>query len=142
MYLPIRRRSRGYFPSVNNVWRIFDHMMEDFTDDNDTRSMSSDIVENENEYLITAELPGMEKKDVNIGIEKNNLIIEAKVEEEKEEKEKNWIRRERYQGSYHRSFILDDACDRENIKAKMDNGVLTISIPKAAPVAARKIEVK
>jgi HSP20 family protein len=142
MYLPIRKSGGSYYPSVNNVWRVFDRMMEDVNDENDFRSISSDIEENENEYLITAELPGLEKKDVGIRVEKNNLIIEAKIESENEEKDKKWLRRERFQGSYRRNFILDDSCDKENIGAEMENGVLRVSIPKAAPLVARKIEVK
>ncbi|MCF7918366.1 MAG: Hsp20/alpha crystallin family protein [Candidatus Cloacimonetes bacterium] len=141
MYLPIRR-NRGYYPTVNNVWRVFDRMMDDFVDESEMRSINSDIAENEKEYMITAELPGMEKKDVIIRVEKNNLIIEAKQEEEKEEKEKNWIRRERFQGSYRRSFVLDDTCDVEKISAEMEKGILKIAIPKAAPSVARQIEVK
>lgn len=141
MFIPIRRTGRIY-PSVNNVWRLFDRMMEDYTDENEFRSIASDIEEKENEYLITAELPGMEKKDVTIRVEKNNLIIEAKTEETKEEKEKNWIRRERYQGSFQRNFALDETCDAEKIKASMDKGVLKVSIPKSAPAVAREIEVK
>lgn len=142
MYLPIRKSGGSYYPSVNNVWRVFDRMMEDVNDENDFRSISSDIEENENEYLITAELPGLEKKDVSIRVEKNNLIIEAKIESENEEKDKKWLRRERFQGSYRRNFILDDSCDKDKIGAEMENGVIMVSIPKAAPLIARKIEVK
>jgi len=142
MYLPIRKSGGSYYPSVNNVWRVFDRMMEDVNDENDFRSISSDIEENENEYLITAELPGLEKKDVSIRVEKNNLIIEAKIESENEEKDKKWLRRERFQGSYRRNFILDESCDKEKIGAEMENGVLRVCIPKAAPLVARKIEVK
>ena len=142
MYLPIRKSGGSYYPSVNNVWRVFDRMMEDVNDENDFRSISSDIEENENEYLITAELPGLEKKDVSIRVEKNNLIIEAKIESENEEKDKKWLRRERFQGSYRRNFILDESCNKEKIGAEMENGVLRVCITKAAPLVARKIEVK
>lgn len=141
MFLPISRTGRTY-PSANNVWRVFDRMMEDYADENEFRSICSDIEEKDNEYLITAELPGMEKKDISIRIEKNNLVIEAKTEEKKEEKDKNWIRRERYQGSYLRRFVLDETCDVDKIKANMDKGVLKVSIPKSAPPVARQIEVK
>ncbi|MDP8220518.1 MAG: Hsp20 family protein [Candidatus Stygibacter frigidus] len=141
MYLPVRRNARGYYPTVNNAWRMFDRMVEDFATD-ETRSITTDIVENEQEYLITSELPGLEKKDVRISIDKNQLVIEAEIREETEEKDKNWIRRERYQGSYKRSFILNDSCDREQIKAEMDKGVLNVHIPKAAPLVSKQIEIK
>jgi HSP20 family protein len=119
-------------------------MIDDINDTAETRSMATDIVENDKEYVITAELPGLEKKDVKISLDKNQLIIEAEISQEKEEKDKdkNWIRRERYQGSYRRSFVLDDTCECEKIKAEMDKGVLHVHIPKAAPTVARQIEVK
>ncbi len=142
MFLPVRRNVRGYYPTVNNVWHMFDRMVDDFADETETRSMATDIMENEQEYVITAELPGLEKKDVKISIEKNQLIIEAEVKEEKEEKDKNWIRRERYQGSYKRSFVLDDTCNCEQIKAEMEKGILHVHIPKSAPTVARQIEIK
>jgi len=144
MFLPVSKTKRGYYPTVNNVWRLFDRIVEDFSNESEYRSMATDIVENEKEYVVTAELPGLEKKNVKISLDKNQLIIEAEINEEKEEKdkEKNWIRRERYQGSYRRSFVLDDTCDCEKIKATMDKGVLHVHIPKSAPTVARQIEVK
>lgn len=117
-------------------------MIDDFNESGETRSMATDILENEKEYMITAELPGLEKKDVKISIDKNQLLIEAEVDQEKEEKEQNWIRRERYQGSFRRSFVLDDTCDCEKIKAEMEKGILNIHIPKSAPSVARKIDIK
>lgn len=141
MFLPVRRHTRGYYPTVNNAWRMFDRMVDDFATD-ETRSITTDIVENEHEYLITSDLPGLEKKDVRISIDKNQLVIEAEINEENEEKEKNWIRRERYQGSYKRSFILDDTCDSENIKAEMEKGILNVHIPKSAPSVSRQIDIK
>lgn len=140
MFLPVRS-NRGYHPTVNNVWRMFDRMVDDFATE-ETRSITTDISENDQEYLITAELPGMEKKDVAISIDKNQLIIAAEIKEEKEETEKNWIRRERYQGTYKRSFVLDDTCNCEKINATMEKGILQVHIPKSAPTVARQIEVK
>jgi HSP20 family protein len=144
MFLPVRRNTGSYYPTVNNVWRLFDKMVEDFNVESDTRSMATDIVENDKEYVITAELAGLEKKDVKISLDKNQLIIEAEIKEEKEDKdqEKNWIRRERYQGNFRRSFVLDDTCDAQKIKATMDKGVLQVQIPKSAPTVARQIEIK
>lgn len=142
MFFPVRRSTKDYYPTVNNVWRMFDRMIDDFNESGETRSMATDILENEKEYMITAELPGLEKKDVKISIDKNQLLIEAEVDQEKEEKEQNWIRRERYQGSFRRSFVLDDTCDCEKIKAEMEKGILNIHIPKSAPSVARKIDIK
>jgi len=140
MFLPVRRSSKGYNPAVNNAWRMFDRMVDDFATD-ETRSITSDIIESENEYLITAELPGLEKQDIKISIEKNQLVIAAEIKEETEEKETNWLRRERYQGSYKRSFVLDDTCDREKVTAEIAKGILHVHIPKSAPTVAQQIEI-
>ncbi len=140
-YVPIRRRGE-YFPKVSAFDKFFDNFFEDDKADENVRTMAIDLVENEKDYQIKADLPGIDKKDVNISIDSNNLVIEANREEVKEEKKDSYYRCERYSGNYKRSIALTEQCDVKSIKAEFKNGVLTITIPKTEPEPAKKIEIK
>ena len=140
-YVPIRRR-RDYYPMASTFDRFFENFFEDEKAEENVRSMMIDLVENEKDYQILADLPGIDKKDVHIAVEDNNLVIEAKQSEKKEEKKGSYYRCERYSGNYKRSITLTEKCDASSIEAKFNNGVLTITIPKSEPVPAKKIEIK
>lgn len=90
---------------------------------------STDIRENENEYLINADLPGVDKKDISLDYKNKHLIIAAKREEEHRDKEDNYIRKERNYGEFSRSFYFDNI-QADKINAKFENGVLRITVPK------------
>lgn len=91
----------------------------------------TDIREEEGKFILEAELPGFEKKDINVNLEGDYLTIKAERKSENEEKDeaKNYVRRERSYGSYARSFDVS-AVDTENICAKYENGVLVLTLPK------------
>jgi HSP20 family protein len=88
-----------------------------------------DIQDNDTEYTIEAELPGVKKEDVEITLNDGRLNISVKKEEVSENKSKKYIHRERKYAQMSRSILLADA-DDEGIKAKLDEGVLTIQVPK------------
>lgn len=88
-----------------------------------------DVQDTKEAYLIDAELPGTKKEDIAISLNDNRLTIAVNKDETVEEKEKNYIHRERRISSMSRSIILSDA-DSSGIKAKLDNGVLTVTVPK------------
>ena len=93
--------------------------------------MKTDIKENDKEYELTIELPGYKKENVNAELKDGYLIINATNEKNEEEKdEKGYIRKERYYGSCQRSFFVGKNLKEEDIKAKYDNGVLTLTVPK------------
>ena len=98
----------------------------------DRNLMKTDIRETENEYILDIELPGFAKEDLKVSMKDGYLTVQAGTESEKNEddKEKNYIRRERFSGSYSRSFYVGDEVKETDIKAKYDNGVLQLSIPK------------
>ena len=104
-----------------------------------THSFRTDIKETETAYWVEAELPGFTKDDISVELEGNCLTIRAKREERKDEKEgKNrFIRKERRYGEYIRSFYVDDI-QEDGIKAKLENGILTLEIPKAYPEIPNK----
>ena len=88
-----------------------------------------DIQDNDTEYTIEAELPGVKKEDVEIALNDGRLNISVKKEEVSENKSKKYIHRERKYAQMSRSILLADA-DDEGIKAKLEEGVLTIQVPK------------
>ena len=105
---------------------------------------SVDVAEDGKEFKITAELPGLEAKDVEVTISGEMLVLRGEKKEEKEKKEKNYYMSERAYGSFERSFALPDNVDRDKIAADLAKGVLTITLPKtaAAQKPAKTIEVK
>lgn len=98
---------------------------------NEMNTFNVDIKESDDAYELEADLPGLTKEDVKLDYKDNVLSIEAYKEEkaEKEDKDRNYIRRERSTRSYSRQFIFKDI-DEDNISAKFDKGVLTIELPK------------
>jgi HSP20 family protein len=103
-----------------------------------------DLKEEEGEFLLTAEIPGLEEKDVNVEVEQNVLTIKGEKRSEREEKqEKNgrWHLIERTYGSFQRSFALPGNVDSTKIDAKFENGVLMVHMPKRKESAARRIAV-
>lgn len=106
-----------------------------------TWSPAVDIYETENELVLTAELPGIDEKDVEIKIEDNTLSIKGERKFEKETKEENYHRIERAYGSFFRSFSLPHYVDQEKISAEFENGLLRIHMPKKAEVKPRKVKI-
>ncbi len=103
-----------------------------------------DIAEKDNAYEVTAELPGMDEKNIEVRLANGNLIIKGEKEEEKEEKKKDYHLRERHFGSFERQFAVPEGVDTDKIEASFKKGVLTITLPKKpeAIKAEKKIEVK
>ena len=94
--------------------------------------MKTDVREHENGYELDVDLPGIKKEDVKVKLEDGYLTISASTAQNNDEKDKkgNYIRRERFSGSYSRSFYVGEEVNETDIKAKFDNGVLQLSIPK------------
>jgi HSP20 family protein len=105
-------------------------------------SPSVDIVENEKEYLIKAELPEIERKDVKVTVQNGILTFSGERRFEREEKGRKYHRIERSYGSFVRSFDLPDDADPEHVEAKFSDGMLTIHVTKNKAAAAKEIEVK
>jgi HSP20 family protein len=102
---------------------------------------SIDVTENDKEIFVTAELPGLERKDVDISVEGDTLTIRGEKKTESEEKDKHVVSERRY-GVFLRMLQLPPGIDSSKIDATMQNGILTLRIPKPAQSQARKIEVK
>ena len=109
----------------------FDNFFNDFpTLYGSGSQMKVDIKENEKDYEIEAELPGVKKDEINIELRDDRLTISVQREEHDEEEKNNYIRKERRVSSMSRSFYVSDV-KPEDVKAKFENGVLTLTLPKS-----------
>lgn len=107
-----------------------------------SRIPSVDIRENEDAYIIEAELPGYGEEDVQVSVDDHVLHIQSKREEKKEEEKKEYLVRERTFSSFSRSFSLPEHVDEEHISGEFKNGILTLTIPKSEEKKPKRIEVK
>lgn len=103
-----------------------------------------DITEKENAFEVTAELPGLDEKTIEVKLVNGGLTIKGEKREEKEEKKKDYYLHERYFGSFERCFGVPESVDTDKIQASFKNGVLTVILPKKpeALKPEKKIEIK
>ena len=103
----------------------------------------TDVTDEGDHFLLEADLPGFEKKDINLDIQGDTLTIHAERHSKVEEKDKKdkVVRMERSYGSYSRSFDIT-GIDPDKIKAKYDNGVLRLTLPKAEQAKGRRLEIE
>ena len=101
-----------------------------------------DIKEDKDEFVVSAELPGMKKEDVHITFNNGNLAIEGERKKEQEEKDANYHRVERSYGKFYRSFQLPSGIQANKILADFKDGILKITLPKSEEVKPKEIEVK
>jgi HSP20 family protein len=102
-----------------------------------------DVKEDDKSYTVHAEIPGVRKEDIQVAIEGNQVSISAEVRREKEEKQgEKVLRSERYYGRAYRAFSLGQDVDQEGARAKYDNGVLELTLPKKSAAATRRLTVQ
>ena len=142
-------------------FNLFDRFQRDFNragmldslftdvlpDDNTDVAVSNwrpavDIKEEDNRFLIKADVPGVDPKDIEITMEDGVLTIKGERTVEKDEKREDYRRLERSRGTFYRRFSLPDTADADKIEAVGKDGVLEIVIPKHAKVMPRRITVK
>ena len=105
-------------------------------------SMAIDLVDRDGEFVVTVDLPGFERDDVDIRVTDHTLRIEAEHEAVRDEEGEQFIRHERRHESTDRSVRLPGEVDTEGVAARMRNGVLTITLPKTEIEEARSIEIE
>jgi len=143
-------RDRSVASPLMSLQHEIDRLFEDFSrgfptvaGNGATALMPSmDVTETDKEIEITAELPGLEEKDVQINIADNILTIRGEKKAEKEQKDKNYRLVERSYGSCERTLELPEGVNVDAIKANISKGLLKVTVPKPAPTQAKKIEVK
>ncbi len=139
----LTRNSKNDFITMKTLFdNFFNNFEEAERNQDNIRLPEVDLIENEKNYVIKANLPGIKKENISISINNNELILEAKQEEKKEEKTDSLYKCERYSGSYKRVFGLTKLCDIDKIEADSKEGVLTIKIPKKKPTPVKQISVK
>ncbi|MGD9598313.1 MAG: Hsp20/alpha crystallin family protein [Steroidobacteraceae bacterium] len=102
-----------------------------------------DVKETDAEYSVEAEMPGVKKEDIHVQIDGNRVAIQAETKRESEQKDgERVLRSERYYGSVARSFTLASEIDESKVRAKIDNGVLSLALPKKKAPTAKRITVE
>ncbi|WP_460321982.1 Hsp20/alpha crystallin family protein [Alkalibacterium psychrotolerans] len=134
-------------PSKRDFWDFSRRLFDDALGQNfgDFGSFKTDIIEQDEAYVVEAELPGMSRDNIELDFKDNVLSISAKQETATDEsdEERNYIRRERSTRSFSRQFILQDI-DEDNIKARFNNGILEVTLPKQNPTpkTSKKIDIE
>jgi HSP20 family protein len=133
-----------YTPKSIGALENFDRMIDSLfrTNTETVYRPAVDIREEEDRYLLEAELPGHTEGDVDVKLDENLLTISTKNDEKHEEKRDGYLLRERRFRSFTRSFVLPRDVDREHIDANFSNGLLTLELKKSPEAKPRQIEVK
>jgi len=122
---------RRYNRQPYSLLPLFDSYLRRY-DEPAGNPMAMDVVEREDAFVIRANLPGIDRKDVKVLMRDDHLVIEAAQSEQKETKTARALHAERYTGQYVRSVYLPQQCDRDAIKARMADGVLELTVPKVS----------
>lgn len=133
---------------INDLNSFIENATPRYLSGDDTKVATShwlpavDIKEEPNQYLIYADLPGVDPQQIEISMENKVLEIKGSRSDVAKVEKKDYYRMERLKGDFYRRFTLPDNADGDNIKAVSRNGVLTVSIPKKKVAVSKKIEVE
>lgn len=149
MYLTTTRRAAQAAPEVySNLHRLSRMMDEALGGGWNGGTVASawtptvDVFEDKENLRIVMELPGVSPEDVKISLENQVLTIQGEKRQVAEESSERWHRYERSYGSFERIFTLPSSVDAERIQAKVENGLLTVTLPKAERAKPREMEIK
>ncbi|HWN45091.1 MAG TPA: Hsp20/alpha crystallin family protein [Thermoanaerobaculia bacterium] len=133
----------AYLTSREPFFRLFDSVFNSDAQGEETRAWVPpvDIQENGDAYLFHAELPGMSKEDIHITLENSVLRLSGERKFEKDAKKENYHRVERTYGTFTRTFTLPTQVEPEKVQAAFENGILTITVPKAEQAKPRRIAI-
>ncbi len=130
-----RLRIRPYPPTQNTFGDIFSELMNSFSsmENSDIKSYTQpavNIIEEKEKFLLDIIVPGIDKDNISIDIDKDELIISSNFEEKEENTEENYIKREYRFSAFKRVFTIPKSIDKNSIDAEYNNGILTISLKK------------
>ena len=131
----MQERMNRLFEDAGRGWR------GDEPSSTTTWSPAVDIYETESEIMVQAELPGVDRKDITLNLEKNVLTLKGERRFEKETKQENYHRIERSYGGFSRSFSIPAIVDEEKIRADYKDGILKIALPKKEQVKPKQIQI-
>ena len=132
------RKSQNWLPSVFN-----DFFDNEWMEKANSTAPAINVIESEKDYKIELAAPGMTKDDFNVRIDEDNCLVismEKKDDKKDEKKGGRYLRREFSYSKFQQTLILPDDVEKEHISAKVEHGVLTVDIPKKAPVEAAKLK--
>ena len=137
---------RGNIVSAYDPFRMLDEMERSFFGGNNHPAMSTfrtDVTDTGDAFVLGAELPGFKKEDIKIDVENDCLTISAERKLDEEEKQKNFIKRERFYGSFSRSFDVSGV-NVDGIEAAYNDGILKLTMPKKVETVppTRRLEIK
>lgn len=125
----------------NEIDRLFENFFDGPAGDYGNFVPATDVIEEDDRFLINVELPGFNRDDVEVTMEQGTLTISGRRAAEREEEDDSFHLRERAFGRFSQSFSLPRSIDASNVEAHYDNGILRVEVPKAAEARSRKIEV-
>lgn len=141
----VRHRPSNLWQEMNHIFDQLPEARRNLTDGSVVETgdwaPAVDIHENENNFIIHADLPGIDKENIDVSMENNTLTIKGERNHFHEDKHKDYVRTERVMGRFYRRFTLPDTADSENITAKTEKGVLEVTIPKKDIAKPRSITV-
>lgn len=145
---PTRRDASTSAPALQNIQstmnRLFDEALGDFFGPTRSRAMGwappVEIYETDNEIVLVSEVPGIDRKDIQISFENGQLTISGQ-RKPADDKGRNYHRNERFYGAFERTFQFPGSVDGEKIEATLKEGMLRVSIPKKEEAKARQIQV-
>ncbi len=137
---------RDYVPVTKDLNQFLEHFLKGQSDssfiDTGTWAPAVDIKEEKGQFIVTADIPGVDIADIHISLENNVLTIQGKRGFEKTENPEAYSRIERIQGQFYRRFSLPQSADEAKIDASYKNGVLQVVIPKKETAKGMRIEVR
>jgi len=136
-----------YMPEVRRIQDRMNQLIEDFMAEApvqlpDVLKPLADVKETEEEVIVTMDLPGMDKADVDISVTENSLEVKAERKTEEEEKEEEFYRKERTISRFERSLTLPAEVKAEEAKASLKEGVLEVHLPKVEVTARKKVKIE
>ena len=145
------KKTSGITPFLTSSWTDIDRSIENLRKDMEKAfssfpsislpkmpESSCDVIDEGNQFRVKMNVPGVQKKDINLNVTDNSLEISAEHKEESEEKKKNYLRKERSHVSYYRTLPMSEDVISGKVKAKLSDGVLDITLPKSKPTRTQK----
>lgn len=106
------------------------------------RTPSMDVIDRDHDVIIHVEIPGVDKKDVDVSVSNNTLNIKGSLQREAREQRKDYFRCEIAQGNFSRSLSIPPGIDKTKISASLKDGILEVTLPKEAEAQRRTVEIK
>jgi len=140
------KKSTGIAPFLTSSWMDIDRSIDNLRKDMEKAfssfpsismpkmpETSCDVIDEGNQFRVKMDVPGIQKKDIKLNVTDNSLEVSAEHKEESEEKKKNYLKKERSNVSYYRTLPMSEDVVSGKVKAKLTDGVLEITLPKAKP---------